>query len=72
MKKVGDKITFNHGGLKGTKEYTIKKVVVQEDTNRFKYWISKTQFIVLPIEETKKGGGGRFKHFNTHSGIIGF
>ena len=51
MKKVGDKITFNYGGLKGTKEYTIKKVVVQEDRNRFKYWVSKTRSIFFPIEE---------------------
>jgi hypothetical protein len=60
VKKVGDKITFNYGGLKGTKEHTIKKVVVQEDRNRFKYWVSKTRSILFPIEEEVRvitGGG---------------
>ena len=51
VKKVGDKITFNNGGLKGTKEYTIKKVVVQEDRNRYEYWVSKTRRVWAPIEE---------------------
>ncbi len=60
VKKVGDKITFNYGGLKGTKEHTIKKVVVQEDRNRYEYWVSKTRRIWAPINEEVRvitGGG---------------
>lgn len=67
VKKVGDKITFNYGGLKGTKEHTIKKVVVIEDRNRYEYWISKTHHIQAPIREEVESKRG-FKY----TSIIGF
>jgi hypothetical protein len=67
VKKVGDKITWNEGGLKGIKEYTIKKVVVREDRNRFEYYVSNTKSFLYPIREdiiSKRG----FKY----TSIIGF
>jgi len=67
VKKVGDKITWNAGGLKGIKEYTIKKVVVREDRNRFEYYVSKTKSFLYPIREEVKSKRG-FKY----TSIIGF
>lgn len=67
VKKVGDKITFNYGGFKGTKEYTIKRVVVQADLNRYKYWVSKEKFISSPMNKQINNITTK-----TYSRLIGF
>jgi hypothetical protein len=69
VKKKGEKITFNDGGLKGPKEYTIKKVVVNEERNRYEYWVSKNKCIMYPINEKVKVSTNRNR---TYGGIIEF
>jgi len=48
-KKVGDKINVQDGWT--TKEMTIKKVVINEEFNRYEYFVSKTKSVLYPIRE---------------------
>ncbi len=69
VKKYGEKIPFNEGGLNGLKEYTIKKVVVNDERNRYEYWVSKTKCIMYPINEKVSVDTNKNK---TYRNIIGF
>ena len=69
VKKKGEKITFNTVRVNGVKEYTIKKVVVNEERNRYEYWVSKTKCIMYPINEKVSVDTNTNK---TYRNIIGF
>lgn len=52
VKKVGDKINVQDGWT--IKEMTIKKVVINEEFNRYEYFVSKTKSVLYPIREEVK------------------